>query len=80
MTYYVVAQDKTGKESVLSVDAVTRITAINDIVAQANEKGLYVDVDQVRVVRGTAKGESTITKRFKERKAKRGRGERTDWF
>ncbi|GAA4879109.1 hypothetical protein GCM10023310_69040 [Paenibacillus vulneris] len=65
--FYVVAKNQDGKHIVLSSAETNRITAQNDISGQAQIRGLFVNLDEVRLAKGTGKQGRTMTKFYKER-------------
>jgi hypothetical protein len=72
MNYYVVAKNADGKGFVISSSENVRLFAQQEIAEECNQRGLVVNLDEVRKVSGSGNQGSTNTKFFKHRKKHNG--------
>lgn len=73
MLFYLVVQDKDGKQYVKYAEATTRIIAENAIAAQCKEEKLYFDLDQLRIEKSTQRQGGLNTKYYLGRKRNNGK-------
>lgn len=72
MNFYAVAKDAENKQFIISSEKKIRLQAQIEIELEAKQRGLVVNIDEVRKVSGTGKQPSTNTKFFLNRKRNNG--------